>query len=178
MKTKLGLNKHQKAARRPGELKVSRAQVPELLELSCSLDADDRLHAAKYLCPCHIQSRIPEVWEAVLRMMEDDDRRVRQQAWHTWEDGGLPNDPTLFARMEQIYQREKDGKVRAFAHTIIGQRLAEQNQCEMTRLHLTTQPTQRGKCDFCGANSVAVTRDLDTVIGNRLAWICKECASA
>ncbi|MFN8446002.1 MAG: hypothetical protein U0175_34745 [Caldilineaceae bacterium] len=178
MKTKLGLNKHQKAARKVGELKVSRSQVPELLELSCSIDVGDRLHAAQYLCPCHIQSRIPEVWEAVLRMMEDDDRRVRFQAWHTWEDGGLPDDPALFARMEQIYQREKDGKVRAFAHTIIGQRLAEQNQREMTRLHLQTKPTQRGKCDFCGANSVPVHRDLDTVIGSRPAWICETCASA
>ena len=47
----LGRNKHQKAAHRPGEVKVSRAQVGELLELSCSADADERLTAAKFMCP-------------------------------------------------------------------------------------------------------------------------------
>ena len=169
------MNKHQKAAHKPGELKVSKSAVPELLELSCSNDPDDRLHAAKYLCPCHIQGRIPAVWDAVLRMMEDEDRRVRLQAWHTWEDGGLPDDEPLFAHMEEIYKREPDSKVRNFARTIIGKRLAEREQLERTLLHLSVKPAQRGKCDFCGANNVAVRRDFDTLIQHRAALICEDC---
>lgn len=179
MKHKQGLNKHQKAARKPGELKVSRGEVPELLELSCSADPEDRLHAARYLCPCHIQGRIPAVWDAVLRMMEDEDRRVRYQAWHTWEDGGLPDNVALFERLEQIFQRESDLKVRKFAHTIIGQRLAERNQLEMTRLHLAANVVkQRGKCDFCGATNVVVRRDLETIIQSRAASICDRCLTS
>src|SRR2546430_11031445 len=90
MRKTLGMNKHQKAARKPGEVKVSREEVTELLELSCSSEPEDRLHAAKYLCPCHVQARIPAVWTALFRMMTDDDRRVRYQAWHALEDGGCP----------------------------------------------------------------------------------------
>lgn len=176
MKHKQGLNKHQKAARKPGELKVSRAAVPELLELSCSSDPEDRLHAAKYLCPCHIQGRIPAVWEAVLRMMEDEDRRVRFQAWHTWEDGGLPDDGALFERLERIYERESDPKVRKFARTILGPRLAERTQLEVTRLHLAAHAIrQRGKCDFCAATNVAVQADLGTMIQSRAALLCDKC---
>ena len=62
-----GKNKHQKAAHRPGERKISRAQVDELLELLCSTAADERLIAAQYLCPCHVRTRIPEVWNALYR---------------------------------------------------------------------------------------------------------------
>lgn len=175
MKEKLGLNKHQKAARKPGEIKVSKAEIPELLDLSCSNDAEDRLHAAKYLCPCHIQGRIPAVWDAVLRMMEDEDRRVRLQAWHTWEDGGLPDDEALFARMQEIYARETDAKVRNFAHAIIGKRLAEQKQIELMRQNLSIKPMMRGKCDFCSANNVPVRRDLETIIQSRAALICEDC---
>ena len=108
-------------------------------------------------------------------MMEDEDRRVRLQAWHTWEDGGLPDDEPLFARMEEIYKREPDSKVRNFARTIIGKRLAEREQLERTLLHLSVKPAQRGKCDFCGANNVAVRRDFDTLIQHRAALICADC---
>jgi hypothetical protein len=181
MRKTFGMNKHQKAARKPGEEKVSRAEIADLLTMSCSTDAEDRLTAAKYLCPCHIQARIPAVSEAILRMMEDEDRQVRFAAWHTWEDGGLPNDPATFDQMEQIYRRERDPKVRKFAETIIGKELAARSEREMTHLHLAAQPNrQRGKCDFCGAQNVPVRRDLETTIPNRrlarAAWVCARCA--
>ena len=115
----LGRNKHQKAAHRPGEVKVSRAQVGELLELSCSADADERLTAAKFMCPCHIRGRIPEVWSAIYRLMEDDDRRVRFAAWHTLEDGGLPSEPDALG-----------GRIAARELTQQMQRLAPQGTTE------------------------------------------------
>jgi len=46
MKAKLR-NRFQKAAFRPGEARVSRAQVAELMTLARSDDADERLIAAK-----------------------------------------------------------------------------------------------------------------------------------
>ena len=182
MRKTFGMNKHQKAAHRPGEEKVGREEIADLLTLSCSRVADERLTAARYLCPCHIQARISAVWEAVFRLMEDDDPRVRLAAWHTWEDGGLPNEEATLKQMEQIYQREHDAKVRKFAGTILAATLAARAQHERTRLHLAARPaTQRGKCDFCGAEPAPVSRALDTVIPSagqpRAAWICARCAS-
>jgi hypothetical protein len=182
MRQTLGMNKHQKAAHRPGEKKVSREEVADLLVMSCSSEVDERLTAAQYLCPCHIQARIPAVWEAIFRLMEDEDRQVRYAAWHTWEDGGLPGEEAALARMEQIYQRESDAKVRRFAETILRPVRAERAAHERTRLHLAARPAPQhlGKCDFCGATQVAVTRELNTRIpagdSERAAWICARCA--
>jgi hypothetical protein len=184
MRKTLGMNKHQKAAHRPGEAKVSREEVAELLLMSCSNAVDERLTAAQYLCPCHIQARLPAVWEAVFRLMEDPDRRVRLAAWHTWEDGGLPGEEAALAQMEQIYRRESDAKVRRFAESILRPILSERAAHERTRLHLAARPTPQplGKCDFCGATNVPITRDLDTLIpaggSNRAAWICGSCAQS
>jgi hypothetical protein len=184
MQKTLGRNKHQKAAHRPGEAKVSRAQVGELLELSCSADADERLTAAKFMCPCHIRGRIPEVWSAIERLMEDDDRRVRFAAWHTLEDGGLPSEPAALARLELLLNQETDAKVRVFAKRLIGAALAERDRQEFARMQLANQPASRmrGKCDFCSARDVVVERDLETMIPTdtlpRPALICQRCAGA
>lgn len=180
MRKTFGMNKYQKAAHRPGEKKVSRASIPDLLERSCSGEVEDRLTAAQYLCPCHIQARIPAVWEAVFRLMEDEDRRVRFAAWHTWEDGGLPADEEAINRMEAIYRRERDSKVRRFAEHILGQELAARAKRERVWLQMAARPSaHRGKCDFCGAQDVPVTRDLDTTIPTaglpRAAWVCAVC---
>ncbi|HEX3408614.1 MAG TPA: hypothetical protein VHS81_15380 [Caulobacteraceae bacterium] len=83
-------NRHQKAAFRPGEARVSRSQVAELLGLARSGDVEERLVAAKYLCPCHVRGRAEPIWQTVLGLMADGDPRVRFAAWHTLEDGGVP----------------------------------------------------------------------------------------
>ncbi|MDQ3250662.1 MAG: HEAT repeat domain-containing protein [Chloroflexota bacterium] len=177
------MNKYQKAAHKPGEVKVSKAEIAELLELSCSADVVDRLHAAQYLCPCHVQARIPAVWEALFRMMADADRRVRYQAWHALEDGGLPGEPEALQRLEQLYTQENDAKVRKFAWLLIGKEVSERQQREEMRQQLALQPPPklRGKCDFCGERNVFVDRDLSTTIPTgslpRAALICVPCAA-
>src|SRR5437763_13258113 len=102
MRKTFGMNKHQKRAHRPGEAHVSKQDIPGLLELAWSEDPDDRLFAARYLCPCHVRTRIEPVWDALYRLMEDVDPRVRQQAWHTIEDGGKPGDEAAAERLEAI----------------------------------------------------------------------------
>jgi hypothetical protein len=175
-------NKHQKAAHRPGERKVSREQVAELLELSCSSAPEDRLVAAQLLCPCHVRTHVPGVWDAVYRMMSDADRRVRYAAWHTLEDGGLPQDPQIFAALEHLLRQETDAKVRKFAEYILGNEIRRRNRQEIERLHVLARPVQRqqGKCDFCGQQNVLVERDFDTMIPaaglSRPALICDRCA--
>ena len=48
----MGLNKHQKAAQRPGERRVGHEDIERLLDMSRSSDPEERALAANYLCPC------------------------------------------------------------------------------------------------------------------------------
>src|SRR5262245_29283704 len=114
MRKTFGMNKHQKAVYKKGEQKVSKEQVAELLEMSESGDPEARLVAAENLCPCHVRTRIPAVWDALFRMMEDEDARVRRTAWHTIEDGGKPTTEEEVERLERLCRQEKEPKVRQF----------------------------------------------------------------
>ena len=121
-KSRQDLNRHQKAARRPGEERVGREMVGELLQLSRSPDPAEREHAASFLCPCHVRRRIEEVWDALFRMMEDEDVRVRRAAWHTLEDGGKPDDPRLDRLVDRLSRTETDQRVRSFVDMFSGRR--------------------------------------------------------
>jgi hypothetical protein len=117
-------------------------------------------------------------------MMADEDRRVRQQAWHTIEDGGKPTNPEDIATLERLCAAEEDPKVRRFAEATLDKVLGPRKAQELARLKTAhiLPPKQRGKCDFCGATDVFVERDLQTMIPNgdlpRAALICANCAAA
>jgi hypothetical protein len=176
----LGRNKHQKAAHKVGEPRVGREQLDELLELSRSAEAGERLEAAKLLCPCHVRRRVEPVWEALYRLLEDPVVEVRRAAWHTLEDGGRPDDPKLDAVLQRVLKTETDRTVLSFAAQIG----ASRNTREMTTLRAaaTRAPRQRGKCDFCGEMNVFVDRDLETMIPTdglpRPALACDRCSQA
>lgn len=173
-------NRHQKAAFRPGEARVSRAQVAELLALSRSHDVDERLVAAKFLCPCHVRGRTEPIWQAVLALMADDDPRVRFAAWHTLEDGGVPGEDGLLERLEGALEGEADPKVRGMAGLVIGPLLAERDRRELGRMR-RVDFGRRGKCDFCGERDIIVREDFETRIPTaglpRAALICRSCAA-
>src|SRR5438445_5690185 len=122
MRKAAGMNRHQKAAHRVGERRVGREEIAELLEQAASHDPDERLAAAQYLCPCHVRRRIAAVWEALYRLLEDADVRVRRAAWHTLEDGGRPDDPALDAILERALRTETDRTVLGFARHVAGPR--------------------------------------------------------
>lgn len=115
-------------------------------------------------------------------MMEDEHPKVRQAAWHTIEDGGLPKDEPTLARLAQIFAREPDPKVRKFAESLVGKELKARQQQQTLRQELPAKAAyqQPGRCDFCGESGVAVERDLETPIvsdgGTRPALICQRCA--
>lgn len=178
MSKQKGLNKHQKAAFRPGERRTRSDQIEELLELSCSLDSAERQVAAQNLCPCHVRRRIDEVWQALYRMMEDPDVRVRRAAWHTLEDGGSPNDPAFEPILARALATETDPQVRRFVEHFAGVKAAEA-KVELVRAAAPRFPV-RGRCDFCGAANVPVRRDFETEIGalgqvRRHAYTCAQC---
>lgn len=179
MRKTFGMNKHQKAVYRPGERRVGREQIAELLVKSESDDADDRCEAAENLCPCHVRRHIEPVWAALYRMLEDPEARVRRAAWHTLEDGGTPDDPALDPIIERQLENETDRQVRHLMEQVIGPR----RERERHRLRALGQyrPRTRGKCDFCGDSNAFVERDYETQIPDgdhyRPGWACEACAA-
>src|SRR2546426_8985961 len=122
MRKTLGMNKHQKAVYRVGEPRVGRDEIQELLAQSRSADPEERLAAVQFLCPCHVRRRIDAVWEALYRLLEDEDVRVRRAAWHTLEDGGRLDDPALDAILERVLHTDSDPQVQRFALKVAGPR--------------------------------------------------------
>lgn len=177
-----GLNRHQKAWRKPGEERVSREDIAELLRLSESGDPDDRIVAATYMCPCHVRHRNVEVWKALYRMMEDEDARVRRRAWHTLEDGGCPTDPAFEPIVRRALDNETDRQVLGFARQFAEPYLNEDAVSRIREeLPAGRHPKLTGKCDFCGRTRVPVAQDYETEIPaggmTRAAWICDECSA-
>lgn len=183
MRKTFGMNKHQKAAHRVGEQRVGRDEIPVLLAKAESADPEERLEAARYLCPCHVRQRIQPVWDALYRLLEDPYVRVRRAAWHTIEDGGSPGDPALDGIIERIQKAETDRQVRGFVQAVISRR--GDGERDRVRLQaLGRGPVrERGTCDFCGTRHVWVERDLETMIpttttSTRPAWVCEACLTA
>ena len=175
-----GLNKYQRAAFRPGEQRVGREEIQELLQMSHSADPADRLQAASFLCPCHVRRSIDEVWQALYRMLEDQDARVRRAAWHTLEDGGKPDDPALDEIIERTLERETDKQVLNFAR-LFSQGREKRKQVEF-EIAAVPEYAERGKCDFCGEQSVPVKKDFATELdvggARRFAHVCAPCDQA
>jgi len=184
MRKTFGMNKHQKAAHKKGERRVSKVEVQELLTMALSDETEDRLTAAENLCPCHVRTRIPAVWEALYRLMEDPDARVRQAAWHTIEDGGKPTDEAGAALLERLFKQETDPKVKRFAEQTLNKVLGPRRDKDLALLWLAGKPQvqQRGRCNFCAAQNVVVHYELNTQIpagdSHRAALICADCAAA
>ena len=171
-------NKQNKLAKRQeGEKRVGREQIAELLEMSHSADPAERKEAASYLCLCHVRRRIDEVWDALFRMMEDQDEGVRAAAWHTLEDGGRTDDPRLDQIIEHRLEVETNKAVLQFARMFAGNK-KEREDIEI-RAAGRSEYILTGKCDFCGESSAKVRRDLDTVIpdggSTRAALVCEQC---
>ena len=61
--------------------------VSEYIQRTYDPDPKKRRRALKELCPCHVQQDIPQVWERIFEMCEDEDGWVRDQAIHSLGDG-------------------------------------------------------------------------------------------
>ena len=61
--------------------------VAEYIQRTFDPDPKKRRRALKELCPCHVREDIPQVWERIFEMCEDEDGWVRDQAIHSLGDG-------------------------------------------------------------------------------------------
>lgn len=179
------LNKYQKAAFRKGDHRSRRDDVARYLELAQSTSPLERLEAAENLCPCHVRTHIDEVWQALYRMMEDPDTKVRRAAWHTLEDGGVPDDdPTLDAIFDRAIANlsdEPDKATRNFITEFALPRVQEREQVELQRQALSgNKYNLQGKCDFCSEANTQVRTDFETELmlsggDMRFGSICAKC---
>ncbi|MCZ6633776.1 MAG: HEAT repeat domain-containing protein [bacterium] len=177
-KHRRGMNAHQKKAHKIGENRIRWDEIPHYLELAESDNPKDRLEAAANLCPCHVRKPIPEVQQALYRLMEDPDPKVRDRAFHTLEDGGIPNDLQIDAILERALQSKTDGNM---IREHIPKYVRAHKHKERTKFAIAARSeyNQTGKCDFCGQTNVKVKTDFDTEIPEsghmRFALICESC---
>lgn len=171
------MNAHQKRAFRPGEKRKRTDEIWHYVDLSKSDDPAERLEAAQNLCPCHVRRRVDEAWDALYRMMEDPDEKVRAAAYHTLEDGGRPDDPQLLAIFDRAWENETSECVLHFLRMFTKGR-EERELIELDAKMIGDYP-DCGKCDFCGDDNVPVRHDFETEIpgngGARAAWVCASC---
>src|SRR5215471_21126033 len=72
----------------PGECRrLSAEEIERALALTRDPEPRVRQAALMNLCPCHLRSDRPEVWERVFEMAGDADTGVRKQVFHTLSDG-------------------------------------------------------------------------------------------
>jgi len=146
-KSKVGMNKFQKKAKKLGEIRLHRDEIPHYLALAESDDPEDRHEAAADLCPCHVRHPVPEIQTALFRLMEDPEARVRARAWHTLEDGGVPDDPRMEEIFERARQHETDKTVLNFMKDVAKENL-EHKERTMLKIATRSEYDQAGKCDF------------------------------
>lgn len=172
-----GLNKYQKRARKKGEFRLRREDIPHYLALAESDDPTERHEAAANLCPCHVRHPVPEIQTALFKLMEDSNPNVRARAWHTLEDGGVPNDPRMDAIFERARQNETDRTVLNFMRQVGNENYAHKERT-MLEVAARSEYDQMGRCDFCGATAKVKT-DFDTEIPDlghtRFALVCEAC---
>ena len=174
-----GLNRHQKAVFKAGEHRVRGEELARLIELADSTDPAERLHAAENLCPCHVRKRVEAAWEALYRLMQDPDVRVRRAAWHTLEDGGCPNDPALLPIFERAVANETDSQVRRWVERFAAPALSERDRQDSLRAAYMPYE-ESGRCDFCGETGCRVRTEYETELtgsggSKRFAQICQQC---
>ena len=171
-----------KEALRRGEHRAGREEIEELLVMSRSRDPEERFVAADNLCPCHVRTRIEEVQDALYRLMEDRDARVRRAAWHTLEDGGYPRgDARLDAILKRAVESETDKGVRVLIEEFARPLREREQFLEKVQDRAMAGPRygERGRCDFCGEPDLPVRRDFENPLSfggeARPAFLCEAC---
>lgn len=69
-----------------------------------------RRKALKELCPCRVRMDIPELWERIFAMLNDEDGSVRDQALHNLGDGSPSHmEERILEATQKMYNDPHDG---------------------------------------------------------------------
>ena len=91
----------------------------EIIELTKRPDAFVRLKAAQQMCPCRVKGDVPEFYERLFEMINDEDPKVRYQVLHNMCDGSPPHYEDRVMMCVQSLNSDSDLHVRRNASKII-----------------------------------------------------------
>ena len=78
--------------------------ISEYLHRTHDPDPKKRRAALKDLCPCHVRADIPELWERIFELLQDDEGIVRDQALHALGDGSPTHlEERIVEAIESLY---------------------------------------------------------------------------
>lgn len=92
---------------------TSCGDVSALVTLTKSKDARVRLKALDLMCPCQVKLDVPEFWDAVFDLAEDDDSSIRSRVLHIICDGSPPRlESRVIDTLESVFNRDSDKAIR------------------------------------------------------------------
>ena len=87
----------------------------ELIEITRVPDSDVRLKATKEMCPCKVREDIPEFWDRLFELSQDEDPKVRYQVMHNLCDGSPVKYELQVVECLERLAKDKDNHVRSKA---------------------------------------------------------------
>ncbi len=96
-----------------------RADIADLIALSSSISAGERLDAVRAMCPCEVRANLPMVWRRLLELADDPDPRVRRSVLHNLCDGSPAEyRAAVLAALERM-SHDPDQRVRKHARQVL-----------------------------------------------------------
>ena len=93
--------------------------VEFLIDRSRDPDPVVRSAVAKHLCPCHVKTNVPKIWERLIEMTNDPEPVVRRDVVHALADGS-PRERAheIAAALEPLYN-DDDPRVRKMVRRVM-----------------------------------------------------------
>ena len=172
-----GLNKYQKKAKKVGELRLRRENIPHYLALAGSDNpADDTRPlpiCVRAMCGIPFpkyRPRYSDSWKTPIQT-------CAPAPGTRWKMAAVPDDPRMDEIFERARQNETDKTVLNFMRQVQNENYAHKERT-MLKVAAQSEYNQTGRCDFCGATGKVKT-DFDTEIPDggqmRFALVCEEC---
>ena len=98
---------------------MNRTKINGILEQTHDLNAKVRRSALLNLCPCHVRSDIPDVWDRLLETRIDPDPRVRSLVFHALCDGSPSSREAQVVAAVTAMQSDSDKRLRRRARGVI-----------------------------------------------------------
>ena len=94
--------------------------IEDLIEFTKHDNKKVKMAAVQEMCPCHVQKDVPEFWERVFELADDEDEDIRYQILHNMCDGSPPGYEDKIVEALEIFNRDPVQKIRRKAHQVIG----------------------------------------------------------
>ena len=94
--------------------------MDEIIALTCAKDKEVRLKATREMCPWHVKAERKEFWDRIFALANDEDDNIRYQVLHNMWDGSPPSLEDKVIKTLEIFNRDKNKKIRRKAHQVMG----------------------------------------------------------